>query len=450
MKELCTKKALTDKRCAVDSETLELTSINVQLQQRIEKLEQDEKSLQRANSKIEKFLNVIPLTLIGVSRDDRITLWNQVAETTFGIMASNAIGKKLHDCDIQWEWEIVDQSVKTSQRIDKSVQIDTVKYVMPDGNNGFLNVTVTPVSNEMVEIAHVLLSGRDVTEWKNMENQMVQIQKLEAIGQLAAGIAHEINTPTQYIRDNTSFLQDAFSSMVKVLNQFGHLLELSKTQAVSAEVVSEIDSLIKEVDLEYLVEEIPEALGQSQEGLKRVTEIVKAMKTFSHPGNEEMAPVDINEAIKSTITVARNEWRYVAEMKTDFDPELPMIPCFPGEFNQVILNIIINATHAIEDVSKKGNKGKGVISISTRFNKDWAEIRIRDTGSGIPEECRSKLFDPFFTTKEVGKGTGQGLAIAHSVVVVKHKGTVTFDTEIGKGTTFIIRLPIIVPDTIKE
>jgi signal transduction histidine kinase len=207
--------------------------------------------------------------------------------------------------------------------------------------------------------------------------------------------------------------------------------------------------LIKEVDLEYLIEEIPEAIGQSQEGLKRVTEIVKAMKTFSHPGNEEVVPVNINEAIKSTITVARNEWKYLADMKTDFDTELPMIPCFPGEFNQVILNMIINATHAIEEVSKSGLNGKGVISISTHFDKEWAEIRIRDTGIGIPEECRSKLFEPFFTTKEVGKGTGQGLAIAHSVIVGKHKGTINFDTEMGKGTTFIIRLPTLLPETIK-
>lgn len=450
MKELCSKKALIDRERGVDSKNLELATINVQLQQKIDKLEHDEKVLQRSNSEIEKLLNVIPLALIGVSRDDRVTLWNKVAVATFGITAKNAIGKKLHECDISWEWKKIDKTVAMSQGMDKSIQIDAVRYRMSDGDYGFLNVTVTPVSNEMVEITHVLLLGRDITEWKKMENQMVQIQKLEAIGQLAAGIAHEINTPTQYIRDNTSFLKDAFGGICKLLNRFSHLLELSKNQEVSSELIAEIDSLIKEADLEYLVEEIPEAIGQSQEGLKRVTEIVKAMKTFSHPGNEELVPVNINEAIKSTITVARNEWKYVADVKTDFDPALPLIPCFPGEFNQVILNMIINATHAIEEASNKEVEGKGLIRISTHFDKEWAEIRIGDTGTGIPEECRSKLFDPFFTTKEVGKGTGQGLAIAHSVVVGKHKGTITFKTEMGRGTTFIIRLPTLLHKAIKE
>ncbi|MDR4505699.1 MAG: ATP-binding protein [Candidatus Scalindua sp.] len=451
MKELRTKKALIGmEECGADAKNSELATINVQLQQRIDKLEHDEKTLQRSNSEIEKLLNVIPLILIGVSRDDRVTLWNKVAVTTFGIPAVNAIGKKIHECDIPWEWEKVDKSVAMSQRTDKPIQIDCVRYQMSDGDYGFLNVTLTPVSNEMVEITHVLLLGRDITEWKKMENQMVQIQKLEAIGQLAAGIAHEINTPTQYIRDNTSFLEEAFDSICKLLNRFSQLLELSKNQAVCSDLLAEIHSMIKEVDLEYLVEEIPEAIGQSQEGLKRVTEIVKAMKTFSHPGNEEVVPININEAIKSTITVARNEWKYVADMKTDFDPELPMIPCFPGEFNQVILNMIINATHAIEEVSNNEDEGKGLISISTHLNKDWAEIRIGDTGTGIPEKYRSKLFDPFFTTKEVGKGTGQGLAIAHSVIVGKHKGTISFETETGNGTTFIIRLPTLLHKTIKE
>ncbi len=450
MKELCTKKALIDKEGSSGPKNFELETINVQLQQRIDKLEHDEKVLQRTNSEIEKLLNVIPLTMIGVSREGKVTLWNRVAEETFGITAMNVIGKKLKECEIEWEWEKVVESITVSQKMGKLKQIDSIQYAMSDGNQGFLHVTVTPVSNEMVEQAHVLLLGRDITEWKNVENQMVQIQKLEAIGQLAAGIAHEINTPTQYIRDNTCFLQESFTSICKLLSQFSHLLELSKNKEVSPEVIDEIELMIQDVDLEYLLEEIPVAIGQSQEGLVRVTEIVKAMKTFSHPGNEEITPVNINEAIKGTITVARNEWKYVADMKTDFDPDLPMIPCFPGEFNQVILNMIVNASHAIEAVSHNGVSEKGVINISTHYDNDWAEIRIRDTGTGIPEECRSKLFDPFFTTKEVGKGTGQGLAIAHSVVVGKHKGTITFDTEMGKGTTFIVRLPTILPETTEE
>jgi signal transduction histidine kinase len=191
-----------------------------------------------------------------------------------------------------------------------------------------------------------------------------------------------------------------------------------------------------------LQKQIPRAIQQSQEGNKRVASIVLAMKQFSHPESAEKTRVDLNAAIASTITVSRNEWKYVADLITEFDAGLSGVNCLPGELNQVILNIIVNAAHAIADVVKDGSEGKGKITVTTRQDGDWAEIRIGDTGTGIPEKVRSRVFDPFFTTKGVGKGTGQGLAIARNVIVDKHGGTLTFETETGKGTTFIIRLPI--------
>jgi len=309
--------------------------------------------------------------------------------------------------------------------------------------------SISPIKNNKDTITHFIAVKEDITERKIMENQLVQAQKSEAIGQLAAGIAHEINTPTQYILSNIHFLRDSFSSICKLLEKYSHMLEVIKAGSVTPELLTEVEVMAKEAAVGYLIEETPKAIEQSQEGLNRVSEIVSAMKTFSHPGNVEKITVDINEAIKSTITVARNEWKYVADIETYFDPNLPPVPCFPGELNQVILNIIINAAHAIDEVSDKGNGGKGIIRISTRCDRDWAELRISDTGAGIPEDIRSRLFDPFFTTKEVGKGTGQGLAIAHSVVVRKHNGTITLDTEIGRGTTFIIRLPLF-PNTIEK
>ena len=166
------------------------------------------------------------------------------------------------------------------------------------------------------------------------------------------------------------------------------------------------------------------------------------MKEFSHPGTKEKIAVDLAKTIQSTITVASNEWKYVAELVTEFDPALPQVSCLPGEFNQVVLNLIVNAAHAIADVVGEAGNGKGTITVSTRRDGEWAEIRIRDSGTGIPEHARAKIFDPFFTTKGVGKGTGQGLAIAHSVIVEKHGGTIHFETETGKGTTFVIRIPI--------
>ena len=166
------------------------------------------------------------------------------------------------------------------------------------------------------------------------------------------------------------------------------------------------------------------------------------MKDFSHPGSEDKTPLDLNRAIESTITVARNEWKYIADLETDFDPALPPVPCLPGEFNQAVLNLIVNAAHAIAAKFGDGAGGKGLITVKTRRDGDWADLRICDSGTGIPEAARGRIFEPFFTTKEVGKGTGQGLAIARSVVVDKHGGTIAFETESGKGTTFIVRLPL--------
>jgi signal transduction histidine kinase len=210
---------------------------------------------------------------------------------------------------------------------------------------------------------------------------------------------------------------------------------------LSRETIQDVAAAVKGVDTGYLLEEIPKAIDQTLEGVTRVAAIVGAMKEFSHPDTKEKIPLDLNHAINSTITVARNEWKYVAEMKTEFDPSLPLVSCLPGEFNQVILNLIVNAAHAIADVVNKGGPKMGTITVQTRNCPEWAEIRIQDTGTGIPKKAQSRIYDPFFTTKEIGKGTGQGLAIARTVIVVKHGGSIHFETEEGKGTTFIIRLP---------
>ena len=220
------------------------------------------------------------------------------------------------------------------------------------------------------------------------------------------------------------------------------LLAAAQDGSVPPALLTEVAAAAKTADVDYLTEEVPKALAQALDGVERVSKIVRAMKEFSHPGSAEKARVDLNHAIESTITVASNEWKYVAELITEFDPALPQVFCLPGEFNQVVLNIIVNASHAIADVVGDGGQGKGRLTVTTRRDGDWAEVRIKDSGTGIPEKARAKVFDPFFTTNGVGKGTGQGLAIAHSVIVDKHGGTITFETEVGQGTTFIIRIPI--------
>ncbi|MGD9128004.1 MAG: HAMP domain-containing sensor histidine kinase, partial [Planctomycetia bacterium] len=188
--------------------------------------------------------------------------------------------------------------------------------------------------------------------------------------------------------------------------------------------------------------ETPKAIQQSIEGVDKVAEIVRAMKEFSHPGSDKKQSIDLNRAIESTLTVSRSEWKYAGEVVTKFDPDLPLVPCFPNEFNQVILNLIVNAAQAILEGADESSTPQGTITISTTHENDWVEVRIQDTGTGIPEEIRSKVFDHFFTTKGVGKGTGQGLAIAYSIIVEKHGGTINFESEVGEGTTFIVRLPL--------
>jgi PAS domain S-box-containing protein len=309
-----------------------------------------------------------------------------------------------------------------------------------DGSRVWTTMSVRAIHQDGVVVRYEGMS-EDITERNRMREQLLQAQKLESVGQLASGIAHEINTPTQYIGDNVRFLKDAFLDLRNLLANYECLLLAAQDGALSADTIQEVKTAVEKADAVYLLEEIPKAIDQTLEGVTRVSTLVSAMKEFSHPGSKEKVLVDLNHAINSTITVARNEWKYVADMETDFDPSLPLILCQAGEFNQVILNLIVNAAHAIADVVGRGGPAKGTIRIQTKNAPEWAEIRVQDTGSGIPEGVRTRIFDPFFTTKEIGKGTGQGLAIARSVVVDKHGGTIHFETEAGKGSTFIIRLP---------
>ncbi len=304
----------------------------------------------------------------------------------------------------------------------------------------------TPVLNSEFEITGVMFILNDITERKEMETQLLQSQNLRSIGQLAAGIAHEMNTPLQYVGDNTRFLKESFEDVLGVVRLQQAFLAECRETAPGLERIAELEAACAECDLEFLAEDVPSAIEQSLEGLERVTQIVRALRQFTHPGSDDKKMLDLNAAIESTATVARNEWRYVAELETDFDPELPPVPCVPGELNQVILNLVVNAAHAIADVVGDGANAKGRIRISTRRRGSTAEVRVADTGCGIPPEVQASVFDPFFTTKEVGRGTGQGLAISRAVIVEKHGGTLTFETEPRKGTTFVVRLPLATPE----
>ena len=276
-----------------------------------------------------------------------------------------------------------------------------------------------------------------------LDARLSQAQKLESIGELAAGIAHEINTPIQYVGDNTRFVQDACKDLAEVLACCQSLIEATDEGEALSAATERLRAAMEEADVDYLIEEIPSAISQSLEGVDRVTNIVRAMKEFAHPGGSEMALTDLSKAISNTVMVARNEWKYVAELNTEFDPELQEIPCLLGEINQVLLNMIVNASHAIGTSLGDSPEAKGTITIATKRRTDCAEIRVSDTGCGIEQENADRIFDPFFTTKAVGKGTGQGLAIAQSVVEERHGGSIRVESEVGVGTTFIISLPLV-------
>ncbi|MDZ7616945.1 MAG: PAS domain S-box protein [Patescibacteria group bacterium] len=272
-----------------------------------------------------------------------------------------------------------------------------------------------------------------------LEMQLKHSQKLESIGHLAAGIAHEINTPNQFIGDNVRFLQGAFSGTIRLLDICNRLVDANRSNALTAEILKDLETAAAEVDVRFLLDEIPGAIEQTLEGVDRVSSLVRSMKEFAHPVGTSKTPADLNGAIQNTVAICRNDWQCVANVRMDLEPELPLVPCLLDEFNQVILHLIVNAAHAIRE---SGRDEPGTITITTQSVPPWVEIRISDTGAGIPEAIREKVFDPFFTTREVGKGSGQGLALAHAIIVGKHGGSITFQTEMGRGTDFLIRLPM--------
>jgi len=296
-----------------------------------------------------------------------------------------------------------------------------------------MNEVLVRLKEKVAEMEH---------EELRLRTQLSRAQKMESMGALAAGIAHEINTPIQFVGDNIEFLGQAIEDYRRLLDAYRQLLKEAEAGSVSQHTVDHIADMEKSIDLSFLDKEAPGAIAQSREGLAHIATITRAIREYAHMNVEDTkSETDVNEAIQSAVTLSRNEWKYVADMELDLDEKLPLIMCYPGDIKQVLINLIVNAAHAVGEVVGDGSRGKGRILITTRAEDDGLLLSISDTGPGIPAAIRDRIFDHFFTTKGKGKGSGQGLAITRELIVNKHHGAVTFTTRKGRGTTFEIRLP---------
>jgi PAS domain S-box-containing protein len=372
-------------------------------------------------------IDLIPAFIYAKDVGSRFIAMNAALARNMGTVAADAIGKS--------DFDFFPPELAKKFYADEQVLIKSGTAIIDLEEPGFDNVTgmprtvctsKVPLRDENGEVIGIIGVGFDITDRKIAEQRLAAGEHLESIGRLAAGVAHEINTPIQYLNDSVYFIRDAMQDLL------AHNAKLAAALPQPPEA---------DEDIEDIKRELPPALDRVVDGLARIAEIVRSMKEFSHVDQREMSRVDLNRAINSTLIIARSEYKYVAEVQTDF-ADLPLVTCHGGQINQVVLNLVVNAAHAIADLNKgKASPEKGLITVTSRIEDGYAVISISDTGGGIPEAIRKRIFEPFFTTKEVGRGTGQGLSIAHNVIKA-HGGELDFVTELGKGTTFNVRLPL--------
>ncbi len=420
----------------------------LELQETVQKLETARKEKEEAANQLHDqlfflqiLMDAIPAPIFYKDREGVYRGGNLAFKSYSGVPKDRIVGKTVFDIAPSELAKVYHQAdMKLIQEGGRQVYEASVKFA--DGSLHdvvFHKDVYKDTEGHIAGIVGVIL---DITERKQLEKKLLQAQKLESIGRLAAGIAHEINTPAQYVRDNLRFLEDALGDLKPVLDFVMRLSEEIRKEKPGTEIVDELETLLKTSDMEYLLTEIPQSITQSLEGIYHVNKIVLSMRDFSRPNKDGKTSVNLNKAIESSITISQNEWKPVAVVETDFDATLPQVFCLAGEMNQVFLNLLINAAHAVEEAVYKTDGTKGTISVSTRKKNDSVEIRFSDNGSGIPESIRHRIFDPFFTTKEVGRGIGQGLNVAYRIITELHGGSMDFITEEDKGTTFMIRMPI--------
>lgn len=401
-------------------------------------LMQSSQALEREAKRTKAIFDTAAEGIIIFESDGKIESLNEAARVIFGL---DLDGRELNICTLLPQSEFC-SSDQRECFINNLLAITSERNEILGHRSDGSRIPVEFVVSAFHHGDRTSYSGivRDLTRRKALETQLAHAQKLESVGQLAAGIAHELNTPIQFVGDNTRFLKESFQVIEGILLSIDQILDSDVGSETAQKTIASIKETYKSHDVNFVREEIPLAIDQTLQGADNVARIVRAMKVFSHPGTKEFQEVDLNSSLESTITVSRNEWKYCATVETHLAPNLPRVMCLPGELNQAFLNLIVNGAHAIQ--SKKMDS-LGRLTISTRVEDNFVIVDIEDSGTGIPVAIRDRIFDPFFTTKGVGKGTGQGLAICYNIVVNMHGGKITFDSTENQGTVFHLALPIV-------
>jgi len=402
-----------------------------------------EREMALAARDIELLLGSIRSILVTLDGQNRVRRFNASAEATFGLTAATAAGRDFFELDLTWEGPAVGQALAESRRTNAPVRVDEVRCRTAAGEERLLGLTVNPVDPAGDEAPGVLILGQDLGEIKARELKAIHERRMQAIGRLAAGIAHEINTPIQYVGYNAGFLDEAFTELLTLLEAHDRLLGAvtASDAAAMAEASAEVRRVAEATDIDYLRQEIPAAIANTRKGIGQVADIVRAMRQMSHPGAGEMLFFDVNASARDIVAVTRNAWKHVAEVTLDLSPELPLVYGAPHEVSQVLLNVVLNAAQAVEERVAAEPWRHGHILVASRLVPGFAEVSVTDNGPGMDEAVRGRIFDPFFTTKAVGKGTGQGLAISHAVMT-RHGGSIDCQSRPGEGTTFYLRFPL--------
>jgi two-component system, NtrC family, sensor kinase len=396
-------------------------------------LRRAEQRQKRTEARTGAIVQAVPTGIISIDVDGVVHDWNHSASRIFGWGEAEALGRVF--------WELIGIDVAAIKDEEGRLQLGR-KFELSVRNRAgtIFPIDMSLVAVPLAERTMMCAIVEDRTLAKRLEMELRQAQKLEAIGQLSAGLAHEINTPCQFMGDNIGYLEGAVRDLVALLKRYAELVAASEKAGFAPELLAKVRAEEEIADLAFAIERMPVALCRVADGIRRVAEIVRAMKSFARTDWSKGTSVDLNELIDNVLTVVGHQLHAVAEVECRLQP-VPPVLAHGGDLHQAIFHIVRNAIDAVA-ARHPAAGGKGTIKVESRTESDGIALAISDTGCGIPARIQGRVFEPFFTTKEVGRGTGQGLSVAWSVIVEQHGGRLSFESVEGQGTTFYVRLPL--------